>query len=136
MALRSCITIYTYSSNLLYQLNIGLASCDKESGGMSKANILLLREAKGVGRHFSKLAGAHRSGKSRQAVSSGVKIDDSSCWIPHPRTGIYFPQGHDWVMDDVREGAASFNQNYWMRDVDGVEKRDASIPPDQYYTNS
>ncbi|KAM3694915.1 hypothetical protein ACJW30_07G088600 [Castanea mollissima] len=108
-------------------------------GGMSKAKILLLsscREAKGVERHFSKLAGAHRPEKSRQAVSSGGKIDDSSCWIPHPRTGIYFPQGHDWVMDAVRDGAASFNQNYWMRDVDGVEKPDASTPPDQYYTNS
>ncbi|KAF5743990.1 hypothetical protein HS088_TW08G00578 [Tripterygium wilfordii] len=54
----------------------------------------------------------------------------SSLWVPHPRTGIYFPQGHEWVMDDVPLGAASFGHNYyWLRNVDGVEKPDAD---DQY----
>lgn len=54
-------------------------------------------------------------------------MDDSSYWVPHPRTGIYFPKGHESVMDDVPEGAASFDQTYWLRNVDdGVEKPDRS----------
>uniref|UniRef100_A0A2N9J6D4 Uncharacterized protein n=1 Tax=Fagus sylvatica TaxID=28930 RepID=A0A2N9J6D4_FAGSY len=102
---------------------------------MPKTKILLLREAKRVERHFSKLAEAHRSVKSKKAITGG-KIDDSSCWVPHPRTGIYFPQGHEWVIDDVREGAASFNQTYWLREVDDVEKPDPNInPPDHLHPN-
>lgn len=59
------------------------------------------------------------------ADSDGVKTEDSPYWVPHPRTGIYFPKGHESVMDDVPEGAASLNdqfQTYWLRNVDGVER--------------
>lgn len=46
---------------------------------------------------------------------------NSSTWVPHPRTGIYFPQGHEWVMKDVPENAASFSRVCWFRDSDGVD---------------
>jgi hypothetical protein len=39
----------------------------------------------------------------------------SSLWVPHPRTGIYFPVGHDWVMEDVPEGAATFPETCCFR---------------------
>ncbi|XP_044481389.1 uncharacterized protein LOC123207964 [Mangifera indica] len=56
--------------------------------------------------------------------SGEKKSSSSSYWVPHPRTGIYFPQGQEWVMDDVPKGAASFVQAYWLRTEDGVEKPD------------
>ncbi|KAJ6302566.1 hypothetical protein OIU77_016626 [Salix suchowensis] len=56
--------------------------------------------------------------------SQGIPIERSKMedWLPHPRTGIYVPKGHEWVMEDVPENAASFSQTYWLRNVDGVEK--------------
>ncbi|KAJ4820147.1 F-box/RNI superfamily protein [Rhynchospora pubera] len=42
-------------------------------------------------------------------------ISHSVLWIPHPRTGIYYPEGHEWVMEDVPNGASSFAVNYWLR---------------------
>jgi len=39
----------------------------------------------------------------------------SSCWVPHPRTGIYFPVGHEWVMEDVPDGAATFSETCYFR---------------------
>lgn len=43
---------------------------------------------------------------------------EESCWIPDPRTGIYYPKGHESVMKDVPDGAASFTYNYWLRSCD------------------
>ncbi|CAF2153994.1 uncharacterized protein LOC103837139 [Brassica rapa] len=45
-------------------------------------------------------------------------------WVPHPRTGIFFPPGQELVMDGVPEGAASFDMMFWLRNVDGVDKPD------------
>ncbi|KAI3789192.1 hypothetical protein L2E82_01982 [Cichorium intybus] len=47
---------------------------------------------------------------------------EEECWIPHNRTGIYYPKGHEWVMEDVPDGAACFAYSYWLRnsDSDGV----------------
>ncbi|KAF2320942.1 hypothetical protein GH714_032100 [Hevea brasiliensis] len=56
-------------------------------------------------------------------------MEDESCWVPHPRSGIYMPKGYERVMDDVPEGAASFDQTYWLRNVDGVEKPDPDDVP-------
>ncbi|GFQ01407.1 hypothetical protein PHJA_002284600 [Phtheirospermum japonicum] len=50
--------------------------------------------------------------------------DRRSCWIPHPRTGIYFPMGQEWVMEDVPNDAASFDCTFWLRSIDGVEDKD------------
>nr|XP_043623170.1 uncharacterized protein LOC122594953 [Erigeron canadensis] len=43
---------------------------------------------------------------------------EGSCWIPDPRTGIYYPKGHEWVMKDVPDGAATFTYNYWFRNTE------------------
>ncbi|KAF5760310.1 putative Late embryogenesis abundant protein, LEA_3 subgroup [Helianthus annuus] len=46
------------------------------------------------------------------------KENEESCWIPHPRTGIYYPKGQEWVMRDVPVDAARFDYNYWFRNGD------------------
>lgn len=43
-------------------------------------------------------------------------------WIPHPRTGIFYPQGQEWVMHDIPEGAAIFEETYWLRNLEGCDK--------------
>ncbi|XP_012093086.1 uncharacterized protein LOC105650750 isoform X2 [Jatropha curcas] len=63
---------------------------------------------------------------SRNSIKEG-KRDSAPYWIPHPRTGIYVPKGQEWMMDDVPEGAASFNQTYWLRNVDVVDRPDPDI---------
>ncbi|KAJ0232152.1 hypothetical protein HA466_0292500 [Hirschfeldia incana] len=51
-------------------------------------------------------------------------------WVPHPRTGIFFPPGQEEsVMDGVPDGAASFDMTFWLRNVDGVDKPD----PDHHF---
>ncbi|CAN4112120.1 unnamed protein product [Withania somnifera] len=50
------------------------------------------------------------------------EIEKGDWWVPHPRTGIYFPIGQEKMMDDVPNGAASFPQTYWLRSEDGVDK--------------
>ncbi|KAG2306265.1 hypothetical protein Bca4012_084700 [Brassica carinata] len=52
-------------------------------------------------------------------------------WIPHPRTGIFFPPGHESVMEGVPDGAASFDMTFWLRNIDGVDKPD----PDHHFPN-
>ncbi|GJN34962.1 hypothetical protein PR202_gb23679 [Eleusine coracana subsp. coracana] len=44
-----------------------------------------------------------------------VRSAEAALWVPHPRTGIYYPKGFEWVMEDVPSGAASFRQSYWLR---------------------
>lgn len=34
------------------------------------------------------------------------------------------------MVDDVPKNAASFDQTYWLRNIDGVEKADHNLPPD------
>ncbi|KAM0023658.1 hypothetical protein Hdeb2414_s0023g00641841 [Helianthus debilis subsp. tardiflorus] len=47
-----------------------------------------------------------------------MKEHDEGFWIPHPRTGIHYPKGHEWVMKDVPNGAATFDYSYWLRNGD------------------
>ncbi|XVF67466.1 hypothetical protein PTKIN_Ptkin10aG0123800 [Pterospermum kingtungense] len=101
-----------------------------------EAKILMLREAKRVERPMSKIAGADREviDKCRRRNSSSSNdIRDSSCWVPHPKSGIYFPEGHEWVMNDVPEGAASLGRTFWLRNVDGVDKPEPELATDQYF---
>ncbi|KAE9611703.1 hypothetical protein Lal_00011479 [Lupinus albus] len=100
-------------------------------GGITNAKILLLRGVKLSESRVGKFSGT--ASKSCGGVS---KIEDSasSFWVPHPRTGIYFPKGHEWVMDDVPEGAASFTQNYWFRNVDGVDSPNTILDDPQPYS--
>lgn len=39
---------------------------------------------------------------------------ESSSWVPHPRTGIYYPQGHEKVMEDVPAAAAKDFPVHWL----------------------
>ncbi|ERN03676.1 hypothetical protein AMTR_s00144p00086170 [Amborella trichopoda] len=45
-----------------------------------------------------------------------------SCWVPHPRTGIYYPKGHEKVMEDVPYGASTFEKTYWLRSHEGLDE--------------
>ncbi|KAF3435526.1 hypothetical protein FNV43_RR22615 [Rhamnella rubrinervis] len=111
---------------------------------MTKTKMLLFREAnmRVVGRCFSKFVSGESKGGRRSSSTAEVGDDRddgnaegllSSCWVPHPRTGIYVPKGHERVIDDVPDGAASFNQTYWLREVDGVEKPDPYLPSNYCY---
>lgn len=83
-----------------------------------------------VKRHFSKLKGGESMAAEKGRISKKGHekgAEGLSCWVPHPRTGIYVPKGHESVIDDVPDGAASFNQTYWFREVDGVEEPDHHI---------
>ncbi|KAL0559754.1 hypothetical protein IC582_000121 [Cucumis melo] len=90
-----------------------------------QANPLFLRKMKQLKRQFRSLV---IDSTSQQVLN---KKDDetetkslpynSSTWVPHPRTGIYFPQGHEWVMKDIPENAASFSRLCWFRDSDDVD---------------
>ncbi|XP_034682115.1 uncharacterized protein LOC117911803 isoform X5 [Vitis riparia] len=98
--------------------------------GVAKTQMLFLRGAKPVWRGLSKVAGAEGApGKARGRTDGADHKGDgsSSSWVPHPRTGIYIPEGHDHMMDDVPDGAASFGQTYWLRTVDGVDKPDPDV---------
>ncbi|GMJ09794.1 hypothetical protein like AT3G19550 [Hibiscus trionum] len=111
-----------------------------------KTKTLLLREAKrSFERPLSKIASADRETiekyqKPSSSLSNYNDIKDSQCWVPHPRSGIYFPKGHEWVMKDVPVGAASFNETYWLRNVDGVDKPEPAdreyFPSDRHYSHA
>ncbi|XP_059448951.1 uncharacterized protein LOC132180113 [Corylus avellana] len=99
---------------------------------MARANMLMLRQAVQVERGFSKHAGVdhHAQKKPRNPSGRGEKMSESPpCWVPHPRSGVYFPKGHEHVIDDLPAHAASLNQTFWLRNVDGVDKADPDSPP-------
>ncbi|KAJ9538021.1 hypothetical protein OSB04_030754 [Centaurea solstitialis] len=77
------------------------------------------------GRCMSKLSGTIDDQREMQSFmhkaqgqESEFEEHEQNCWIPHPRTGIYYPKGYEWVMKDVPNGAASFPHNYWFRNTD------------------
>ncbi|KAI4367128.1 hypothetical protein MLD38_022898 [Melastoma candidum] len=93
---------------------------------MRKFNSLLLRKALGIrfrSAYNMKQESGRRTGyqKDNEGVLAG-KADDMQFWEPHPKTGIYFPRGHERVMEDIPQGAACLNQTYWVRTTDGVEQ--------------
>ncbi|CAI9781846.1 unnamed protein product [Fraxinus pennsylvanica] len=100
------------------------------AGIMKTKSLFLVREVevKRTGRRMSKLGGSYNSIKLKESVDGEDKVqqehDGQLCWFPHPRTGIYFPKGHERVMDDVPTDAASFDQTYWFRNSEGVDRRD------------
>ncbi|GMI83696.1 hypothetical protein like AT3G19550 [Hibiscus trionum] len=100
----------------------------------TKTKILLLREARRTERPLSTIVGT-----DREIINNCSRNDDikgTSSWVPHPKSGIYFPKGHEWVMDDVPARAASFGQSFWDRNVDGVDKPEPGELPfhdDRYF---
>ncbi|MQL82371.1 hypothetical protein Taro_014856, partial [Colocasia esculenta] len=53
---------------------------------------------------------------------------ERSLWVPHARIDIYYPKGHEWVMEDVPDGAATFQQTYWLRNQEGLKKAAGCSP--------
>ncbi|KAF8021016.1 hypothetical protein BT93_G1430 [Corymbia citriodora subsp. variegata] len=93
-----------------------------------------MRRAKRDQRFMSAFTLMKKLETPKAQMSRGDQVDDSDedgpLWVPHPRTGIYFPRGHERVVDDIPEGAASFSQAYWLRSVEGVDRPD----PDEQTT--
>lgn len=70
------------------------------------------------------------SGLNRHHSRRKVEYKVDTCgglWVPDPRTGIYYPKGHEKVMEDVPNGAASLPSTYWLRSIEGVDKSDADF---------
>ncbi|GMH17930.1 hypothetical protein Nepgr_019771 [Nepenthes gracilis] len=107
-------------------------------GRTKLAKMVLLRDAEPANRYFSRFAaGSAGHAAAARAVERGqIQSTNSSVWVPHPRTGIYFPEGHDWVMDDVPEDAALPGRTFWLRNTDGVERPDPDVPPDHYFLSN
>ncbi|PSS29286.1 ATP synthase subunit beta like [Actinidia chinensis var. chinensis] len=108
--------------------------------GVTRTRMLLLSSWRGpnpVQRYMSAWANSDlRANQRRESINGCEKQNIPSYWVPHQRTGIYFPEGHDWVMDDVPDAAASFDQTYWIRTVDGVDKPDQDHDADYYSLTS
>lgn len=62
-----------------------------------------------------------RSWNDNVTMSKCENENETSYWMPDGRTGIYVPKGHEGVIEDVPENAASFEFTYWLRNVDGVD---------------
>lgn len=90
-----------------------------------KDQAFICRGAKRAKSGLSKFSATARASAAESSgeisKSGGGRVEDSAWWVPHPRTGIYFPKGHEWVMEDVPEDAARLNQTFWFRNVDGVD---------------
>ncbi|KAJ7967548.1 putative Late embryogenesis abundant protein Lea5 [Quillaja saponaria] len=99
---------------------------------MTKSKMLLLRSCKETSKRVDNCLNkfpAEAQPKpvaaqdtSKLASNDGVKTEDSTFWIPDRRTGIYYPKGHEHVLDDVPAGGASFSETYWFRSDVAVQK--------------
>ncbi|KAK4401734.1 hypothetical protein Sango_0914100 [Sesamum angolense] len=69
---------------------------------------------------MSKFVGPDQEKKEIMEVDDGQPgaVHERSRWLPHPRSGIYLPEGHEWVMDGVPDNAASFDRTVWLRTTD------------------
>ncbi|KAE8815398.1 hypothetical protein D1007_07247 [Hordeum vulgare] len=74
---------------------------------------------------IAKSTGLLREVKNRQNSNltnrvqpTAARSAETALWVPHPRTGIYYPRGFEWVMEDVPSSAATFQQTYWHRSGD------------------
>ncbi|KAK6946019.1 Late embryogenesis abundant protein, LEA_3 subgroup [Dillenia turbinata] len=102
--------------------------------GVAKTRAIVLRGSKAAGRHFSKLVGVDWEERFKEPFDrrqvNKINGGESSCWVPHPRNGIYFPKDQERVIDDVPANAASFNETYRLRNIDGVDKNYPDVLPD------
>ncbi|KAK4758523.1 hypothetical protein SAY87_019824 [Trapa incisa] len=92
-----------------------------------------LRQHKGARRTISRITGLEQQQeKAEQVASCDDLLEEDEMqklpvWIPHPRTGIYFPRGHERVMDKVPDNAASLSETCWFRSSHGVDKPDPDL---------
>lgn len=38
---------------------------------------------------------------TNKSTHNNMAANDANLWVPHGRTGIYYPKGHEKVMEDV-----------------------------------
>ncbi|KAK4345346.1 hypothetical protein RND71_035522 [Anisodus tanguticus] len=57
-------------------------------------------------------------GRWMSKVAAELKEKDES--KTPAKTGIYFPEGHERLIDDIPNGAASLTQTYWLRTEDAM----------------
>lgn len=76
------------------------------------------------GRNKVKETVCNKEEVEEEELGSYNNIRGGSIWVPHPNNGIYYPKGHERIMDDVPNAAASFSPTYWFRSIDGVDKSD------------
>ncbi|KAJ0982098.1 hypothetical protein J5N97_010353 [Dioscorea zingiberensis] len=81
----------------------------------------LLWEMKQVRRFGNQIRQELMNGMKEKEREKECRSSESGWWMPHPRTGIYYPKGCERVMDGIPEGAATFQQAYWFRNLEGVE---------------
>ncbi|XP_021837251.1 uncharacterized protein [Spinacia oleracea] len=106
-------------------------------------NIARPRKARKAGhqhRHMSQFSAVqaveyHQELEKEDIDCAGEMCSKKGNWVPHPRSGIYFPEGQDWVLNDVPENSASLGQShtYWLRNVYGVEKHDPDMLSADHY---
>ncbi|KAH6811800.1 glutamate racemase [Perilla frutescens var. frutescens] len=88
------------------------------NAGLKNAKTLLLLKPFSV----SRLPRPYHRKTTDKAVEEQRRTEETgSCWMPDPRTGIYFPRGQESVMDDIPSDAASFDCTFWLRSTDGVD---------------
>ncbi|XP_043710338.1 uncharacterized protein LOC122659272 [Telopea speciosissima] len=99
------------------------------SRGVQSMNSKLLKTAL----HKSYHRESSSSSSELKGVVEGLKgVDDKddcqvdgyggSWWIPHHQTGIYYPKGHEKVMEDVPiEAAKSKEVHHFSSHDDGVD---------------
>ncbi|PIM99800.1 hypothetical protein CDL12_27695 [Handroanthus impetiginosus] len=104
--------------------------------GIKNAKMWLMKpfstQGLGVGRCMSKLATPSPRKDTKVPAEEERRQPE---WMPHPRTGIYFPAGtQEWVMEDVPRNAALLDCTFWLRSIDGVDdhKPDPDIPMQRY----
>ncbi|KAI3448161.1 hypothetical protein Pfo_004826 [Paulownia fortunei] len=100
--------------------------------GIKNTKMLLIKpfslQGLAVERCISRLARSNHPKNTNKVLeepaADGRRPEDTQgCWMPHPRTGIYFPRGQEWVMDDIPNDVASFDCTFWLRSIDGVDDK-------------
>ncbi|KAI3445907.1 hypothetical protein Pfo_002572 [Paulownia fortunei] len=98
--------------------------------GIKNAKMLLAKpislQGWTVGRCMSKFVGSNdpkKNTKGASAEDEQLLADPRRCWVPHPRSGIYFPEGHEKVMEGIPNHAASFDPTFWLRNTNGVDDK-------------
>ncbi|CAL5438132.1 unnamed protein product [Camellia sinensis] len=64
-------------------------------------------------------------------IGDSKRYNGLTNWVPHHRTRIYYPEGHEGGIDGVPDGAVSFDQSHWLRNIDGVDKPDLDTSPNK-----
>ncbi|GAY58754.1 hypothetical protein CUMW_189340 [Citrus unshiu] len=55
-----------------------------------------------------------------QQMNNNVGENEGNCgWVPHERTGIYYPKGHEKVIDDVPPSAGRDFEVNWFSETHG-----------------